>query len=182
MKKLLILALVLCSYFLAEEKIAIDYLLVQKGAIAPEFSLYDSIKRKKYSVGENREKKLLLINFFATYCKPCKQEFPGFSKLYEKYGKSLQILAISVEKDNKKISDFAKELNLNFPVFMDYTKASINQYIKPASTAALPTNILVGKDGVILEITTTLEEKTLEEWVIKYSGLKEQLKDQSKEK
>jgi len=174
MKKVLILSIILCSFFLADEKVTFDYLLVQKGKVAPEFSLYDSIQRKKYSVIENREKKLLLINFFATYCKPCKQEFPAFEKLYKKYGDKLQILAVSIEKDSKKISDFAKELKLTFPVFMDYTKISINQYIKPASTAALPTNILVGKDGTILEITTTLEEKTFEEWIIKYAGLNEQ--------
>jgi len=173
--------MVLCSFIMADERpgpkatvIVFDYLLVQKNKIAPEFSLYDSIKRKKYSVVENREKKLLLINFFATYCKPCKQEFPGFVKLYEKYGDNLQILAISIEKDNRIITEFAKELNLNFPVFMDYTKAAIAQYIRPGSTAALPTNILVGKDGVILEITTSLEEKTLEDWIKKYGGVTEQ--------
>ena len=174
MKKLFLICIVLCSFFLAEERVAFDYLLVEKGKIAPEFSLYDSIKRKKHSVAENRDKKLLLINFWATYCKPCKQEFPGFVKLFEKYGNNIQILAVSIEKDNKKIADFAKEMKLNFPVFMDYTKVAINQYIKPGSTAALPTNILVGKDGTILEITTTLEEKTLEEWIIKYSGADEQ--------
>ena len=57
---------------------------------------------------------------------------------------------------------------------MDYTKAAIAQYIRPGSTAALPTNILVGKDGVILEITTSLEEKTLEDWIKKYGGVTEQ--------
>lgn len=177
MKKLVMICAILCSFLLAEERITFEYLLVEKGKSAPEFSLYDSVKRKKFSVAENRENKLLLINFWATYCKPCKQEFPGFIKLYEKYSDKLQILAVSIEKDNKKISEFAKELKLNFPVFMDYTKVCINQYIKPGSTAALPTNILVGKDGTILEITTTLDEKTLEEWIIKYSGAAEQKTD-----
>ena len=170
MRKLLILVLILTSLSFAEQINFKDYLLVEKNKKAPDFSLYDVIKRKKYSLSENRNNKIVLINFWATYCGPCKLEFPGFVKLYDKYKDKIEILAISIEKDNKKISGFSKELKLNFPVFMDYTKLCINQYIKPGSTAALPTNILVDKEGNILEIATTLEEKKLEEWIIKYSG------------
>ena len=170
MRKSLILALIFTGLVFAEQKNFSEYLLVEKNKKAPDFSLYDVIKRKKYCMSSNKDNKLVLINFFATYCGPCKLEFPGFVTLYEKYKDKIEILAISIEKDNKKISAFSKEFKLNFPVFMDYTKLCINQYIKPGSTAALPTNILVGKDGNILEITTTLEEKKFEEWIIKYAG------------
>jgi|GEM_PF-1293736 len=170
MKRLLILFTIIFTGIIFAEQIDYrDYLLVEKNKKAPDFSLFDAIKRDKYTLSKIRENKIVLVNFFATYCVPCKQEFPGFVKLYEKNKDKIEILAVSIEKDNKKIVEFSKELKLNFPVFMDYTKLCINQYIKPGSTLALPTNILVGKNGIILEITNTLEAKKLEEWIVKYS-------------
>ncbi|OGF45924.1 MAG: hypothetical protein A2231_04495 [Candidatus Firestonebacteria bacterium RIFOXYA2_FULL_40_8] len=170
MRKLIFLTFILAGLIFAEQMNFSEYLLVEINKKAPDFSLYDAIKRKKHKISDNKDKKIVLINFWATYCGPCKQEFPGFVKLYEKYKDRIEIVAISIEKDNKKISEFAKEYKLNFPVFMDYTKICINQYIRPGSTAALPTNILVDKAGNIVEIANTLEEKKLEEWIIKYTG------------
>jgi peroxiredoxin len=170
MKKSIVLMFVLTGLIFAEQISFSEYLLVEKNKKAPDFSLYDVIKREKHSLAGNRDKKLVLINFFATYCGPCKLEFPGFVRLYDKNKDKIEILAVSIEKDIRKISAFAKEYKLTFPVFMDYTKVCINQYIKQGSTAALPTNILVDREGYILEITNTLEEKKLEEWIIKYAG------------
>ncbi|MAE72105.1 MAG: redoxin [Gemmatimonadetes bacterium] len=88
----------------------------------------------------------LLINFWATWCKPCKQEAPHLIKLFEKYkAQGLQVVAISVDNVSSvgKVKPAARKLGLSYPVLLDPQ----GQYSKRMSVAALPTNILVDKKG-----------------------------------
>ncbi len=62
--------------------------------------------------------KIVLINFWATWCPPCKKEIPVFNKLYEKYSDKFEIIGVLYEKnkDEKELADFMKDYKMKFPV------------------------------------------------------------------
>ena len=62
--------------------------------------------------------KIVLINFWATWCAPCLEEMPTFSKLYEKYNDKFEIIGVLMEKnkDAKELALFIKEFNMKFPI------------------------------------------------------------------
>jgi len=80
-----------------------------------------SIKVKKLETGfifEGYEGKVVLINFFATWCPPCKAEIPHLNNLQNKYKDDIKIISILVEenKSNEEISEFIKDNNINFTI------------------------------------------------------------------
>ena len=69
------------------------------------------------------ERKLLVLNFWATWCGPCKEEMPVLSKLQTLYGKqNLQIVGIAADS-LLNVSNFSKSMNINYPIFVDETGA-----------------------------------------------------------
>lgn len=91
-------------------------------------------------------KKLVLINIWATWCGPCKMEFPVMEEVYREYGDHVEILAISGDPSDtdKKIGEVAAELGLTFPMGRD--SAGLAERF---SVAAFPTTIVVDRFGTI---------------------------------
>jgi thiol-disulfide isomerase/thioredoxin len=90
--------------------------------------------------------KVVMVNFWATWCQPCIKEIPLFVKTYEKYkDRGFEILAISVDdlEDRPKITSLANRLNINFPVLYDEGIAKLYQ------AKSFPTTVFIGKDGNI---------------------------------
>ncbi|MCF7796551.1 MAG: TlpA family protein disulfide reductase [Lentisphaeria bacterium] len=82
---------------------------------APDFSLPD-INGKAVSLSEF-EGKIVIVDFWATWCGPCKMEIPGFVKLQEKYKDDLVIIGISLDQNGPKaVVPFAQEYKINYPV------------------------------------------------------------------
>lgn len=106
--------------------------------------------------------KVTIVDFWATWCEPCKKSFPKYQDLYVKYKASgLEILAISVDDENKDIPDFIKTYGVKFPVGWDEGH-KIADCFKPSS---MPTAFVIDKDGVIRHIHNGYhdgEEKELE--------------------
>lgn len=95
----------------------------------------------------------VLLNFWASWCKPCKQEAPHLVKLYEKYKESgFHVVAISVDNVTSvsKVKPAARKLGLTYPVLLDPQ----NQYSKRLSVAALPTSVLLDSAGQIVRTFT----------------------------
>ena len=89
--------------------------------------------------------KAILLNFWATWCVPCKDELPSMQKLYESLRfDGFEIIAISIDRENKeKIKKYVKKYSLTFPVLLDPSqKVRKNYYIM-----GLPTSYLIGSDG-----------------------------------
>jgi len=112
---------------------------------APAFSLLD-LTGKKIQLKEYRGK-LVFLNFFATWCGPCRQEMPGMERLFRAYrDKGLVVLAVNMEQSPKTIRPFVQELKLSFPVLLDADGSVSHDY----GIRALPVSFLVGRDGNLL--------------------------------
>lgn len=106
--------------------------------------------------------KVYLVDFWATWCEPCKKSFPKYQDLYVKYKASgLEILAISVDDEKKEIPEFIKSYGAKFPVGWDEGH-KIAECFKPGT---MPTAYVIDKNGVVKFIHSAFkegEEKELE--------------------
>ncbi|MEW6116437.1 MAG: TlpA disulfide reductase family protein [Nitrospirota bacterium] len=117
------------------------------GSPAPAFTLTD-ISGKKISLSELKGK-VVLLNFWATWCGPCKAEMPALNRLYiELKDKGFVILAVSLDTAEKPVKSFIAEKKLAFPVLMDSDKElSFDLY----AVMGLPTTFIIDKKGIIVE-------------------------------
>ena len=132
------------------------------GLLAPPFSA-TGLDGDLYSVGGEQEK-AIMVNFWASWCDPCKQEAPDLVRIANDYPNDLIIYGVNVTKfDNKKNAEkFVEKYQLNFPVLLDLEATIFDQY----DGAAFPTNVLIDKHGVIQEIILgTISAKDLEKKV-----------------
>lgn len=90
--------------------------------------------------------KVTIIDFWATWCEPCKKSFPKYQELYVKYKASgLEIVAVSVDDEKDKIPDFIKNYGAKFPVGWDNGHKVADKY-KPEN---MPTAFVLDKQGVV---------------------------------
>jgi peroxiredoxin len=117
-----------------------------RGVTAPDFELV-SLDGKKVKLSDYKGKAVLL-NFWATWCSPCKVEMPWFVDLQKKYGgDGLVVLGIAMDDtDTPKIAQFASEMGVNYPVLLGTEKVS-EQY---GNVEFLPTSFYIDRDGKII--------------------------------
>ena len=91
--------------------------------------------------------KVVMVNFWATWCVPCRQEMPHLQALYERYnGLGFELLAVNVEKDNAEgARKWLEETPVTFPVLFD----SSNQVTKLYKVQTMPSTVLIGRDGTM---------------------------------
>ena len=95
---------------------------------------------------KNYSGQMVLINAWATWCPPCKEEMPALNTLYVKNRDSgFVLLAVNAGETKAQAGAFADELGLKFPILLDETE----QLMDRLGIRDYPTSILVGKDGVI---------------------------------
>jgi peroxiredoxin len=111
---------------------------------APAFTLM-SIDGGQQRISDFKGK-IILLNFWATWCPNCREEMPSLEKLWEKYrSKGLVVIAISVDRNRGEIRSFAQEQGLTFPILLDPDGAVRKEY----EITALPMTYIIGKDGKI---------------------------------
>jgi thiol-disulfide isomerase/thioredoxin len=100
---------------------------------------------------EDFKDKVVLINFWATWCPYCKREIPALVRLQDRYREEgLQVVGIAVEDSSRRVKEFAKENGINYPVAMgDETLKRIY-----GGVSGLPTSFLIGRDGRIYQKIT----------------------------
>jgi peroxiredoxin len=92
--------------------------------------------------------KVLLINFWATWCPPCKAEIPGIMELQNQYkDKGLVILGISEDDDPPTLKTFATEWKINYPMLVGRDNDKLFDAYGPLY--GIPTSVIVGRDGAI---------------------------------
>ncbi len=111
-------------------------------AVAPDFTLR-SMSGSNLRLKEQRGR-VVLINFWATWCGPCRQEIPHLNKLYDKYrAAGFVLLGVNVDDDARNASDVAQKLGIKFPVLLDTDKKVSNLY----DLSTMPSTVLVDREG-----------------------------------
>jgi len=109
---------------------------------APDFTLR-SVAGSNLRLKEQRGQ-VVLINFWATWCGPCREEMPHLNRLYEKYRASgFVLLGISVDDDVHNAVGTSSRLGLRFPVLLDTDKAVSRLY----DLNTMPSTVLIDRDG-----------------------------------
>jgi len=117
-----------------------------RGADAPPFEL-TRLEGQPLSLTSLRGK-VVLINFWATWCKPCEDEMPAMDRLYASLrDQGFELVAISVDDGREEVERFQKRLGFSFPVLLDPEKLVSERY----QTYRFPESFLVDRDGVIVE-------------------------------
>jgi cytochrome c-type biogenesis protein len=136
---------------------------ITQSTVAPDFAL-ESLDGKTMHLSDLRGKAVLL-NFWATWCGPCKIEMPWFVDLQNQYGsQGLQIVGVAMDDASKEdIGKFAKDMGVNYPILIG--KESVgDQY---GGVPALPETFLIARDGKIVDKIIGLKGKAEIEDAIK---------------
>ena len=89
--------------------------------------------------------KVVLLNFWATWCGPCKAEIPGFVELQEKYRDQLVIVGYSVDDTAEKAKAFAAEYKMNYPILLGEGREDVQDAYGPIW--GIPASFVISKDG-----------------------------------
>lgn len=116
--------------------------------IAPDFKL-KTLDGKEVKLSDYRGKKVIL-NFWATWCPPCKEEIPQMEQYYKKQAKEdhVEILAVNLtkaDKDKKYIQEFAKSYDITYPILLDEEGKQQEQY----EIVTIPTTYFIDAKGKI---------------------------------
>ena len=131
--------------------------------------IFEDFSGKEININQYREK-LVILNFWATWCAPCKKEMPSLDRLYQNASfKNLRIFAVNMEKPNKsKTKKFFEDLNIKkLEIFFD---DNLN-FVKEFKLRGMPTTVLINKKGeefarIIGEVN--FEDEKFLKWLKKY--------------
>jgi cytochrome c biogenesis protein CcmG/thiol:disulfide interchange protein DsbE len=91
--------------------------------------------------------KVVIVDFWATYCQPCKKSFPKYQELVEQFGGELAVIAVSVDEpgdvDEAKLKEFASATKVKFPIVWDKEHKTAEAYKPPK----MPTSFIIDKEG-----------------------------------
>ena len=111
-------------------------------APAPDFTLR-SLEGANLRLAEQRGR-VVLVNFWATWCGPCKQEMPHLNRLYDKYRSAgFVLLGVNVDDDSRQAAGTVSKLGVHFPVLFDVDKAVSRLY----DLQSMPATVLIDRDG-----------------------------------
>lgn len=122
---------------------ALDDKLRKVEVIAPDFSLKD-LDGKDHRLSEYKDK-VVIVSFWASWCRPCLEEMPSLVKLKEKYKDKLEILAVNILEEKETIEKFTKPMKVNFPILQDTDSKVVNEW----KVYVYPSNFILDKKGVL---------------------------------
>jgi peroxiredoxin len=91
--------------------------------------------------------KAVFLNFWATWCPPCREEMPSMEALYQRFlDRDIEFLAVDIQEDRNTVSAFMRKFELTFPALLDGTGRISNQY----GIRSIPTTFIIDRDGNII--------------------------------
>lgn len=115
---------------------------------APELQK-KTIEGNEFDLKEYRDKKIVMINFFGTWCPPCRAELPELYSVYRENRKNVQLAGVALNIEAKAVARFLRNLNVDFPVVLSPRNTDTGipeRYEVPT----VPTTVVVGFDGDII--------------------------------
>jgi peroxiredoxin len=120
----------------------VTFAAVMPSAPAPDFALR-SLEGPNLRLQEQRGR-VVMVNFWATWCGPCRVEMPHLARLYDKYrGSGFQLLGINIDEDPRQAATVATKLGLRFPVLLDSEKRVSKLY----DLSTMPSTVLIDRSG-----------------------------------
>lgn len=115
-----------------------------RGQIAPDFEI-TTTKGDRFRLSDNVGKKIVVLNFFATWCGPCRAEMPELNRYFNEHkSESFLLLGIDAEEKGDRVEAFLDELKLDFPAGIDEGPIR-RQY----GVESFPTTVVIGVDGKV---------------------------------
>lgn len=122
-------------------------IVLGKKPVRPEFSMpdrYNKVRNIKEWHG-----KIILLNFWATWCPPCRKEMPAFIELQKKYGsQGFQIVGVALD-ETKMVNDFADKIGVNYPLLVGSLNASELARVY-GNTGGLPYSVFINRQGQLV--------------------------------
>jgi cytochrome c biogenesis protein CcmG/thiol:disulfide interchange protein DsbE len=119
------------------------------GNLAPDFTLQTldgrSITLRDYTAGEGTP---VVLNFWATWCPPCRVEMPYFESVNALYAGQVAVLGLNQAESAETIADYARDHGLTYPLLVDQDMRVNNLY----GVLNLPTTIFIDRNGVVREV------------------------------
>ncbi|MDX1480934.1 MAG: TlpA disulfide reductase family protein [Woeseiaceae bacterium] len=117
------------------------------GQTAPDFAL-KSASGENLRLSEYRGD-VVMINFWATWCGPCRQEMPLLDDLYARYNRvGFNLLGVNIDDDARRAMQMVEDLGINFPVLFDDSKEVSRLY----QVEAMPVTVLVDRQGTVRHV------------------------------
>lgn len=137
-----------------------SYQELSEGDTAPDFTA-QTADGKTFTLSEQNGK-VVLLNFWATWCGPCVGEMPAFEKLYGEYKEEVAILAVNCVEDKDTVDQFISDNGYTFPIAYDVDGAVNMKY----PTAGIPYTLVIDQDGIVKNIYLGADgaEKQYEEY------------------
>lgn len=131
---------------------------LDRGETAPDFT-GTTLNGKKLSLSDYRGKSAVVLNFYADFCAPCRQEFPKLKELHERYNnKGLTVISVSMDEERQAAANIPNQHRVRFPVVFDPKGAIADRY----GVQAIPHTVVIEKDGKINTILVGLDLKGLD--------------------
>ena len=160
---------VFSSILQASDEVPLNNIVLKETPKPISSIIFEDFSGKQVNL-KNYYGKLIIINFWATWCSPCKKEMPSLDSLYQDNSfNNLEIFAVNMEQPNKdKTKKFFMDLNIkNLKIYFD---PDLN-FVKKFKLRGVPTTVLVNKKGeefarIIGEVN--FEDKKFLKWLYKY--------------
>jgi peroxiredoxin len=121
----------------------------EKGRAAPDFQL-ENLDGGTLRLSD-LQGKAVLVNFWATWCQPCRRELPHLVAAYDRYRQEgLEILAVNLQEDEDTIRRYVEEFGMKFPVVIDRSGDVADKY----HVIGVPTSFFIDRSGVVRSIYT----------------------------
>ena len=118
----------------------------QRAGPAPDFTL--PVRGGGSKTLSSLQGDVVMLNFWATWCPPCRQEMPLLDQIFQRYSQlGFTLLGVNVEQENRLVDRFLSDVPVSFPILLDTTEEVGKLY----EVAAMPTTVLIDRQGVMRE-------------------------------
>jgi len=140
--------LITLSNCTAQEKTTVNKPGINQGQLAIDFTLND-LNGKKVTLSSFKNKKAVILSFWATWCPYCVREIPKLKKLHSKFaGRGLEVISINIAANDPihRVIEFGKKQNISYSVLYDKVQAVSRTY----GVSGIPVSLIIDPDGLII--------------------------------